>query len=431
MATGPHAVHALCRQVLALRMATTALTAPAALARTAPGPATWRLAAAVLLTCALSYALCHGWERGGPWLLRHRRTLAADLAIGAPLLVTAPPGSPLGLVLLGTPLLAGLAHGRRGAAAYAAAQAGLVLLAGLVPVAGGRPATAGPDVPGTLVLPGLCLLAGAAGAQLRDLLLRLDAAGRALARHRSGQAAAEATSAERARLARELHDSLGKTLHGLALSAEALSRTPDPATAGTRAAGIAEAARRAATESRALLTDLRHDGGTDLAHALHAQATAFARETGLPVELTTPAPDRTPPPRLPAATAAEVLAMTAEALENTRRHAGARRIRMELGLEGRGAAGRLTLRVTDDGRGGLPAGTCPADLARAGHFGLLGMTERAEAVGARLSFGPAPHGAGTEVRLSLPFPDGAPAPAPAAARDPYPDRRSPACRCAS
>ena len=65
--------------------------------------------------------------------------------------------------------------------------------------------------------------------------------------------------------------------------------------------------------------------------------------------------------------------------------------------------GLLHISVHDDGRG-LPPGTTLEDLRREGHFGLLGMVERATSVGARISVGSGGHAQGTEVRLELPLP---------------------------
>lgn len=118
----------------------------------------------------------------------------------------------------------------------------------------------------TLVLPALCLLAGAAGSCLRDLLFRFGTASQALTETRARLAVTEAIRAERDHLAREMHDSVSKTLHGLALTADALARTTDPATLRRQAEALSAAARTAAAESRALLTDLRRDLDTPGCH---------------------------------------------------------------------------------------------------------------------------------------------------------------------
>ncbi|WP_406387118.1 sensor histidine kinase [Streptomyces sp. NBC_00211] len=365
-----NALQALCRRVFAFRMVMIGLGAPLALGRTARGGPTYLVGGAVLLTFMLSYVLFRDWERFGPLLLRHRWLLAPDLACTGLLLVTATPKSPLGFAVLCTPLLAGLVHGWRGSAVYAAlAAVAVAALAG------------GPTVAA------LCLLAGAAGASLRDLLFRFGSASQALTETRARLAVAEAVRAERDHLAREMHDSVSKTLHGLALAADALARTTDPAALRRQADQLSGAARRAAAESRELLTDLRRDAeapGACLLGGLRRTAAAANAELHTPQAL----------PPLPAPVAHHLLAVTSEALENARRHAGATRVTVSAAVD----TTDLTLSIEDDGRG-LP----PDALHRSGHFGLLGITERAAAIGARLHIGARPTGPGTLVRLDLPL----------------------------
>ncbi|GAA0306511.1 hypothetical protein GCM10010302_51480 [Streptomyces polychromogenes] len=356
-----NALQSLCRQVFALRLVMIPLGTPLALSRTAPGVPAYLVSGAAVATFTLSYALFRDGERPGPLLPRHRWLLAPDMALGTLLLITATPSSPLGLVALGTPLLAGLVYGWRGSAVYAAAQTAVVAALG-----------------GGLVLSLLCVLSGAAGSSVRDFLTRLTQA-------RAQLAVAEAIRAERDRLAREMHDSLAKTLHGLALTADALALTDDPAAIRTRSAQLAVAARRAVTESRALLTDLREPlADVPLLPALH-------RLAGPGTTVHAPGPL----PVLPAPAAHHLLAIASEALENARRHAHATTV----ALTAASTPTHLTLTVTDDGRG-LPPRPTPSP----GHYGLLGMRERATALGARLRVGPHPDGRpGTRIDLTLPL----------------------------
>ncbi|MBT2404728.1 histidine kinase [Streptomyces sp. ISL-87] len=383
-----NALQALCRQVFAFRLVMIALGAPLELARTTRGGPTYLVGGAILLTFVLSYALFRDWDRFGPLLLRHRWLLAVDMLFSALLLITATPESPLGFVSLCTPLLAGLVYGWRGSAVYAAVQAAILVLAAQAQAPAQAHAHAHAKAPAqALTLAALCVLAGAAGACLRGLLFRFGSASQALTETRARLAAATAVRAERDRLAREMHDSVSKTLHGLALAADALSRTTDPAALRHHADLLSEAARRAAAESRQLLTDLRRD--------LDA-----APVVSLPDELRRLDPDpRTELratgalPLLPAAVARHLVAVASEAVENARRHAGASRIVVEAAAD----ESHLTLTVEDNGSG------LPSVLPRTGHFGLLGMTERAAAIGAHLHIGPRPAAPGTQVRLALPL----------------------------
>ncbi|QGV78819.1 sensor histidine kinase [Streptomyces ficellus] len=390
-----NALQALCRQVFGFRLAMIVLASPFALDGAAPGIGTWLVGAAVLITFMVSYVVLRDWERFGRILLRHPVVLVGDMLFGALLLATASPESTLAYVTICTPLLAGLLYGWRGAAFFAVLQSLLLLLAYGV----SREVAVEPS---SLLFPGLCVIAGAAGSALRGLILDFGAASQALTEARARLAAGGAVEAERARLAREMHDSVAKTLHGLALAADGLAAGAghrDPETIRDQAQLVARSARRAAAESRELLADLRResglDAGVDVAAELAARADGFARRHGVRTAFH---PLGSTPPRLPYAVARHLLAIASEAMDNAHRHGRPTSITVSAGVTG----DVLTLRVYDDGRG-LPAGTTLDDLKRAGHFGLVGMVERAASIGARLRVGRGRAAKGTEVRLELPL----------------------------
>ncbi|MEU9998993.1 histidine kinase [Streptomyces sp. NPDC050848] len=407
-----NALRAMCRQVVGLRLALIALGTPYALlgaggeggaglaglaapGRAAPGGAVWPVGTAVLVTFLTSYALFRNWERlGGPLLLRHPTLLAADALVGSLLLVTAGPDSVLGYVgVCTTPLLAGLAYGPRGAASFACLQSLIVVTvyaAGLGGSGLGAPGMGAPGLGASVLLAGLSVIAGGLGVTLRNLLSRYGAAARALA-------VAQAAQEERAHLARDLHDSVAKTLHGLALQADALAESPDPR---GQARAVAGAARRAVEESRELLAGLRGVpyGGVkvDLTSELTDRVRDFARRSGI---RTCYVDEGAAPPAVPSAVAGQLLTIASEALENAGRHARPTRVDVSAGV----VEGLLRISVRDDGRG-LPPGTTLDGLRRTGHFGLVGMVERAAGVGARIRIGRGCGGLarGTEVRLELP-----------------------------
>ncbi|MFJ3303206.1 sensor histidine kinase [Streptomyces sp. NPDC086549] len=391
----------MCRQVFGFRMAMIALAAPAALVNAAPGLGARLVGAAVVVTFMVSYVLFRDWERFGPLLLRHPTLLAADTLFGSLLLVSAGPDTTLAYVSVCTPLLAGLVYSWRGAACFASLQS-LILLLVHATLKGGHRA----DVAESLLLPGLCVIAGAVGSTLRNLMLRFGAATQALTTVQARLAVAEAVSAERARLAREMHDSVAKTLYGVALAADGLAGSAaagtrmDPALIKQQAELVARSARRAAAEARELLTDLRreHDPahGTDLLTELAARTEDFATRTGLPAVYRRTSDSPFPP--VPPAVARQLLSIVSEALENAHRHAAPTRVDVAAGVHG----DLLRVSVHDDGRG-LPPGTTPERLRTAGHFGLLGMTERAASVGARFHMGAGPRATGTEILLELPL----------------------------
>jgi signal transduction histidine kinase len=206
---------------------------------------------------------------------------------------------------------------------------------------------------------------------------------------------------ERARISRELHDVVAHHISMIAVQAETARVTaPElpPATA-QRLRSIGDTARAGLTEMRRLLGVLREDtaevadrqpqpGLAQLIELLDQARDASGSGTrlivsGLPVTLD-------PGVELAA------YRIVQEALTNARRHAPGAAVDVELRYAGDG----LRLRVRDNGPG--PAPVPPAELAppAAGH-GLLGMRERAVAVGGELTTGPA-IGGGFAVTARLP-----------------------------
>ncbi|MGW3657732.1 sensor histidine kinase [Streptomyces sp. NPDC005151] len=391
-----NALQAMCRQVFGFRLAMIAMATPFAIDHTAKGLASWLIGSAILVTFMGSYVLFRDWERFGPVLLRHPWLLGIDAFFGALLLITASPESTLAYVTVCTPLLAGLVYGWRGAAVFTALQIVIVLgVYGTDPKLQSADATA-------LLLPGFCVIAGAVGVTLRNLLLRFGTASQALTETRARLAVNEAVEGERTRLAREMHDSVAKTLHGLALAADGLASSSDrmdPLTVKHQAELVARSARRAAAESRELLSDLRResglDGGVDVVSELRARADDFTRRHGLTA--TFRMLNEAPVPSVPQVVARQLLTVASEAMENAHRHAHPTYLVVLAGVKG----DFLRVSVYDDGRG-LPPGTTLDDLRRAGHFGLVGMVERAASIGARIRIGKGKAAKGTEVRLELP-----------------------------
>ncbi len=393
-----NALQAMCRQVFGFRLAMIALAAPAALLNASPGIGVRLVGAAVVVTFMASYVLFRDWERFGPLLLRHPTLLALDTLVGSFPLISAGPDSTLAYVSVCTPLLAGLVYSWRGAAVFASLQSLILLLvhATLTKTPDATPAE-------TLLLPGLCVITGALGSTLRNLMLRFGEATHALTTVQARLAVTEAVAAERARLARELHDSVAKTLHGVALAADGLAGSADklnPSLLKHQAELVARSARRAAAESRELLTDLRRVSdpthGTALLAELAARTADFTTRTGVPATVHPTGGTAVPP--VPPAAARQLLTIAAEAMENAHRHASPTRIDVTAGIHG----DLLVLSIHDDGRG-LPPGTTLEQLRRTGHFGLVGMVERAASVGARIRIGRGNHPKGTEVRLELPL----------------------------
>jgi signal transduction histidine kinase len=205
------------------------------------------------------------------------------------------------------------------------------------------------------------------------------------------QARAGGVLEERARMAREIHDTVAQGLTSVVTQLEAADQrlqAGDGEAATQRVAIARTTARESLSEVRRSVADLRPellDGGS-LAEALRRLSERTRDETGLAVDL---AVELGCDPLSPASEMT-LLRCAQEALANVRRHSGARAVAVRVR---RGEAG-ADLVVTDDGSGFDPE-------ARHGGAGLLGMAERAAAVGGRLDVRSAP-GSGTMLRVSVP-----------------------------
>jgi len=201
---------------------------------------------------------------------------------------------------------------------------------------------------------------------------------------------------ERARLAREIHDTLAQGFVGISsqLDAVALSMPPQDSPARRYLDMARRMARHSLTEARRSVMDLRASvlENQDLAAALAAGTRLWT--AGAPVEIKV---DVTGPPvKLPDDVEQHLLRIAQEAVTNVVKHAGASRIVIKLHREAR----KLYLRIVDNGRG-FEQGD--AFSALGGHFGLIGMRERAQRLGGELRLASHP-GEGTEVEVMVPLP---------------------------
>ena len=203
----------------------------------------------------------------------------------------------------------------------------------------------------------------------------------------------EATALERARLARELHDSVAKTVRGMSLAALALpgSVGRQPRLAAQLADAISAAAVAAERETREVLAGLRLDSPDEaFPPALTRLCQVWSAGSGVPVDCRIAAVEPPVPVRY------EVVRIVQEALINTARHARAGRVVVTLDHDGPW----LRLSVRDDGAG-FPVPENLTTLAEHGHHGLVGMAERARSVGGRLDVAAQP-GRGTTITARLP-----------------------------
>nr|WP_243398438.1 sensor histidine kinase [Deinococcus koreensis] len=227
--------------------------------------------------------------------------------------------------------------------------------------------------------------------ELAFLLSIADHAGTALhAAQLIERAGARAGEQERARLARELHDSVAQALYGITLGAKTARATLELDPERTRASleYTIRLAEGGVSEMKALLFSLRPDaleeGG--LVAALRQHAHALEARHGLTVhaELKTE-------PRLGPDAQAAAYRVAQEAMHNIVKHARATQVWLDVHEDGQ----QVILSVRDDGRGFDPA------APRSGTLGQRSMRERAAGVGGGLEVRSAP-GAGTQVTLRLP-----------------------------
>ncbi|HEY5387189.1 MAG TPA: histidine kinase, partial [Thermoleophilia bacterium] len=206
--------------------------------------------------------------------------------------------------------------------------------------------------------------------------------------------AREAVSEERARLARELHDSVGHALNVVVLHAGAAQRVigTKPELALEALGSIETAGRQALADIERMLGILRapdEEACCDVTPGMAQLATLCGqvREAGLPVDLIV---DGEAQP-LPSSLDLTAYRIVQEALTNTLKHAGKTRASVTVRYE----QDALDIDVLDDGRGVAPGVT-------GGGRGLLGMRERVVAFRGELTAGPRAEG-GFAVHVRLPL----------------------------
>lgn len=201
-------------------------------------------------------------------------------------------------------------------------------------------------------------------------------------------------TAERQRMARELHDTLAQGLAGLILQLEAV----DSHLASQHSTRAREIVQQAMARARATLADARRaiddlrvedlSKKGDLAQVVQEEISRFTAATGIPCSC-----DLDSLSTIPVALHEHALRAVTEGLTNVARHAQANQV----WVSAEQCGGMLAIEVRDDGIGFEPA----TIAEKAGHYGLLGMRERARLAGGSLEIMSAPS-VGTTIRLRLP-----------------------------
>ena len=197
---------------------------------------------------------------------------------------------------------------------------------------------------------------------------------------------------ERTRIARDLHDRIGQSLVYLAFELDRLVGKTDAAPLKVELEGLRDDVRQAVSEVRETLYDLRTEVSEQvgLAVVLDDFVQRVQARSGLAVKLRVDGDSR-----FPLTHERELLRIAQEAVTNVERHADASSVIVSLRLRPDVAL----LEVADDGRG-----FAKGAAGRLDSYGLVGMRERADAIGAALEIDTAP-GRGTIIRCCLEQPN--------------------------
>jgi signal transduction histidine kinase len=185
---------------------------------------------------------------------------------------------------------------------------------------------------------------------------------------------------ERHRIARELHDTVLKTLQGLSLESRALENRTATTTPSVKetAQYIEEVCSLTSQEIREVIFDLRtEDEGAGIASQISNMLNDWSGATGIIGEFTVQGHDVV----LPVEPTRQLRNMVSEALTNVQRHASASRVYIALRI----SSGELSIEISDDGRG-IRRGVDDLHVFVAeGKLGIAGMKERVELLGGSFS----------------------------------------------
>ena len=209
--------------------------------------------------------------------------------------------------------------------------------------------------------------------------------------------AEERALAERLTIARDLHDSLAKSVHGIRMLAETLDssltleRHPDAELSRL----IFESADEASREARLVLDGLRSGGDDDAIGALQEEVNRWGARTG--ITITTSRTESQPPLPCSTETMWQLQRMVGEILTNIEKHAHATSVNANFFYDSE----HFYLDIYDDGIG---FSNSMSNLNQEGHYGLTGLKERATSLGGHISIDPhSEFGGGTRVSFHVPI----------------------------
>jgi signal transduction histidine kinase len=193
--------------------------------------------------------------------------------------------------------------------------------------------------------------------------------------------AGKAISEERSRIARELHDDLGPSLASLGLSLDlAMVQHSLDQPLAEQLTQLRRSVSYLVDDIRKTVADLRAEAESSLTNAIRQTIGRLQPGPELVIEL-----DERRPPR--PAVAQELASITGEAIRNAFRHSGARTVMVNGVVD----HDRGWVSIIDDGNGFAP------DSVEDGHYGLVGMKERAHKIGGRLDILSEPGGTNVTV----------------------------------
>lgn len=204
----------------------------------------------------------------------------------------------------------------------------------------------------------------------------------------------KAVLSERTRLAKELHDTIEQTMTGVTLQLNAVAKLleQNPETAGRHLGLARNMVRSSRVDLRRSIWDLRTREleQFDLATALQLSGNQIADGANIRIKVETKGMARP----LPEIMEENILRIGQEAIANAVKHSGASQLFLELEFQ----TENVVLTIKDDGKGFRPE-NCPGP--NEGHFGLLGMSERAKRLAGNIAINSAP-GVGTTITVDIP-----------------------------
>ena len=199
---------------------------------------------------------------------------------------------------------------------------------------------------------------------------------------------------ERQRMAREMHDTVLKTLQGLSLEAHALgNRTAAAPSVKETAQYIEEVCSRTSREIREVIFDLRSEStATGIGEQISKLLEEWRKKTGIYGNLSLSRQDVVMPPE----PARQVRNIVSEALTNIQRHASASHVEIII----KASVGELNIEIIDDGCGISREVDELYTYVAEGKLGVAGMKERVELLGGRFSL--SSDQGGTRIDLRIP-----------------------------